>query len=80
MLYYSRFFGIYHKIYFPKASIWDRKIPLNMLCYNNLNNLQNIIANKLYLLDKITNSVYKILHYSVKIFRKNSLHIFSVIC
>ena len=69
MLYYSKFFGIYHKIYFTKANIWDRKIPLNMLCHNNLNNLQNIIANKSYSLNKIANS--KILHGSVKIARKN---------
>ena len=58
-----------------------RKVTLNLFyLYNdNLNNVQNILADVGYSSYKFTNTVYKILHCPVEIACENTLYKFSVI-
>ena len=68
-----------HAIFLTKDNIQDRKRSLSMfyLYHNNFNSIRNVIANGGYSGEKFANS--KILYSPVKIFRKNTLHTFSVI-
>ena len=49
------------------------------LYHDNLNNMQNLLADRGYSFNKFANSVYKILDCPVEIVRKNTLYTFSVI-
>ena len=49
------------------------------LYHNNLNNIQNVLADEGYSDDKFANYFYKFLHCPVKISKKNTLYTFSVI-